>query len=559
MPKIFISYRRSDTASIAGRIYDVLEDAFGRKSIFKDVDEIPPGVDFRSVIKEAVLNANILLVLIGSDWLSASDETGGRRLDNLDDFVRYEISLGLDTETMIVIPVLVEGAHIPSAEDLPHDLKDLVFHNAVIIRNDPDFRSDMRRLVTHLKALTFIETSTKRTFLIILATILMALVLLFGALLLFESSKESGLTNLDIQVAMRETSTAIEVAASTSEERNRRTAVIEETDIVGTLNIRSTLHIINATSNYQTQQASTPVNSTAEFGTAVEARIMTRNANATSIAEIALSVTASETQTPTIDSNATIEMQTMLDEQGTREASTATALFGTQSAQLTANAPTNTALPTDAPIPTATLTPPNTPTSTPNATEIAQFESDASQTAIAQETSIIIEQTRVYETAVAEQQAIATQNAAQATIPFPNGRLIQFHYNDGSFYMQNTSTVRIHLSRIAFQGLNEHGEFTSDIFVGTQWPIDEGLNFVDADGRCVAIELFGKTHLEPELCIPVEGIDLQYNVLIGRSVNTSSIFWRPTDEIAEFAVFWDEQEIARCSTEIGFCEVRVGN
>lgn len=307
---------------------------------------------------------------------------------------------------------------------------------------------------------------------------------------------------------------------------------------------------------------------TALFSTAVEARIMTRNANANSLTEIALSATATETQTPTIDRTATSEMQVMLDEQeteaalatseqGTREASTATALLETQSAQLTADAPTNTPLPSDTPIPTvtATQTPSNTPTSTPNFTETAQFEVDASETAIAQETAVIIEQTSVYETAVAEQQAIATQAPTEM---FPEGRLVNFLYNESSFYMQNTSENRIRLSRLSFQGLDAEGEALSDVFEGQQWATASGYRFIDGSGHCVSLEFWrppaDSVDLNPETCEP----ESNYNAILNMDTDMPSIFWRPIDEIAEFAVFWDEQEIARCPTETGFCEVRVG-
>lgn len=308
------------------------------------------------------------------------------------------------------------------------------------------------------------------------------------------------------------------------------------------------------------------VQATAAFGTAVEQRIMTRNANATSIAASAVSDTPTPSQTATRDSTATAEMLALIAQQstdaaattfaqGTREASTATALFETQSAQLTADAPTNTPLPTDTALPTATatLTPSNTPTSTPNMTETAAYEIAASSTAIAQETAAIIEQTSVHETAVAEQQALATQAPTQM---FPNGRLLKLYYNDGSFYIENTATRRIRLSRLNFQGLNSSGEgFASDVFETTRFIAVSNYNFIDGDGHCAGIEFYTSDTpaLEPEACEPASN----YNALLRMSINTSSVFWRPEAEIAQFAVFWDGNEIARCPTNTGYCEVRV--
>jgi hypothetical protein len=307
---------------------------------------------------------------------------------------------------------------------------------------------------------------------------------------------------------------------------------------------------------------------TAAFATAVEERIMTRNANATSIAASAVTDTSTPSLTPTTDSTATAEILALMAQQstdmavttfaqGTREASTAIALLETQSAQLTADAPTNTPLPTDTPLPTATatLTPSDTATITPNASETAAFELAGSSTAVAQQTAIIIEQTSVHQTAVAEQQALATQAPTEM---FPEGRLIKLYYNDGSFYTQNTASLRIRLSRLAFQALASGGEeFASERFESTSFIAVSNYSFVDGDGRCVGIEFFTSetSPLEPEACEPASN----YNALLNMSINTSSIFWRPKEDIAQFAVFWDEQEIARCPTNTGYCEVRVGN
>ncbi len=153
MPKVFISYRRADSRKDAGRIYDRLVEAFGRANIFKDVDNIPYGRDFRGVLSEAVNQCDVMLAVIGHQWLDIADEQGNRRLDNPADFVRIEIQSGLQRgdARCLVIPVLVDGAAMPNADKLPLELRELAFKNAITVRDDPDFHRDMERLVRQLQ------------------------------------------------------------------------------------------------------------------------------------------------------------------------------------------------------------------------------------------------------------------------------------------------------------------------------------------------------------------------------------------------------------------------
>jgi hypothetical protein len=152
MAKVFISYRRTDSAALTGRVYDRLVARFGRKNVFKDVDDIPPGVNFAANIQQSLAECAAALVVIGRSWLDARDPAGNRRLDNPDDFVRLEVEtaqrLGLT-----VIPVVVEGAAMPSRDDLPPSLQPLALINAVAVRNDPDFTHDMERLIASLERL----------------------------------------------------------------------------------------------------------------------------------------------------------------------------------------------------------------------------------------------------------------------------------------------------------------------------------------------------------------------------------------------------------------------
>ena len=120
MTKIFISYRRTDSADITGRIDDRLVKVFGRDNVFKDVDSIPLGRDFRKYLTEAVGGCDVLLVVIGNDWLE-DDESGCRRIDNDSDYVRIEVESALDRD-IPVVPLLVEDVRMPRADELPSSI-----------------------------------------------------------------------------------------------------------------------------------------------------------------------------------------------------------------------------------------------------------------------------------------------------------------------------------------------------------------------------------------------------------------------------------------------------
>src|SRR5262245_28585745 len=99
MVKIFISYRRADAAQVTGRIYDKLVGIYGNDNVFKDVDSIPFGTDFRHFIEDSLVKCNFFLAVVGPSWLTATDENGLRRLDNPDDYVRIEIEVALNQNT----------------------------------------------------------------------------------------------------------------------------------------------------------------------------------------------------------------------------------------------------------------------------------------------------------------------------------------------------------------------------------------------------------------------------------------------------------------------------
>jgi hypothetical protein len=147
--KIFLSYRRDDSADATGRIYDRLVQRFGKEQIFKDVDSIPLGVDFREHLGNVVGRCNLVLVVIGDRWIDAG-QAGARRLDDVADFVRIEIEAALERK-IPVVPVLVRGATIPADSALPPSLRALAYRNGMSVRPDPDFHRDMDRLIAGLE------------------------------------------------------------------------------------------------------------------------------------------------------------------------------------------------------------------------------------------------------------------------------------------------------------------------------------------------------------------------------------------------------------------------
>jgi hypothetical protein len=141
-PRVFLSYRRSDTQHAAGRAADKLAD---RYELFMDIDTIPPGVDFADYLRRAVGGCDVLVAFIGEKWASAADEAGHRRLDDPDDWVAAEISTALNRDVP-VIPVLVDAAVLPPAEALPERLRPMVSRQAAPLRFE-SFTADLSHLV----------------------------------------------------------------------------------------------------------------------------------------------------------------------------------------------------------------------------------------------------------------------------------------------------------------------------------------------------------------------------------------------------------------------------
>jgi hypothetical protein len=140
-PAIFISYRRHDTASAAGRLADALAKRFGIADVFRDIQTIEPGDDFRSTLQNALRSARVVLVIVGPSWSGAADP----RLDDPHDYVRIELESAL-AEHLLIIPVLVEGAQMPVPAVLPESIRPFAYRQAHEI-SDSRWSYDTDRLV----------------------------------------------------------------------------------------------------------------------------------------------------------------------------------------------------------------------------------------------------------------------------------------------------------------------------------------------------------------------------------------------------------------------------
>ncbi|HEY7164624.1 MAG TPA: toll/interleukin-1 receptor domain-containing protein [Candidatus Binatia bacterium] len=144
MNRVFISYRRQDSAHAAGRIFDHLAQRLGDDVVFRDVDKIPEGTDYEQYIKSSITRCDILLAVIGERWLAVDPQRGTRRLDDPNDLLRRELEYAVQKRRAI-IPVLVDAASMPNPDELPGPLQALTKLQAAHLR-DSDFRHDFDRL-----------------------------------------------------------------------------------------------------------------------------------------------------------------------------------------------------------------------------------------------------------------------------------------------------------------------------------------------------------------------------------------------------------------------------
>jgi TIR domain-containing protein len=166
MAIIFISYRRDDSAGYSGRLHEELENRLGPGQVFRDVEALRPGQDFVEAIETRLRECRACVAMIGRTWLDTRDETGRRRLDQPDDYVRLEIAAALDRPGVLVVPALVGGATMPDAQDLPPSIQALGRRQAITLR-DETWESDVDRLAAiitqHCGARTTVRPAARRT------------------------------------------------------------------------------------------------------------------------------------------------------------------------------------------------------------------------------------------------------------------------------------------------------------------------------------------------------------------------------------------------------------
>lgn len=158
--RVFLSYRRSDVGGYAGRLHDDLVPHLGSKNVFQDVAAIAVGQDFTHVIDRQLDDTDAVLAVLGPGWLAASTDAGTPRLENADDYVRLEVSSAL-RRGIPVVPVLVGGARLPAADELPPDLAELARRQSVTLR-DETWHADVLGLVRSLRGEPPVPTRHRR-------------------------------------------------------------------------------------------------------------------------------------------------------------------------------------------------------------------------------------------------------------------------------------------------------------------------------------------------------------------------------------------------------------
>jgi MgtE intracellular N domain/TIR domain len=159
--KIFLCYRREDTQWFAGRIYDKLVGRYGKEQVFRDIDSTPSGIRYSTWIESRVSQSTVMIVLIGNAWLSAKDPAGQRRLDSPKDWVRREIEAALRHDIPI-IPVRMQEARMPSEEELPSSIADLIeFQDAEV--TDRRWAYDVGQLIQAIDGLNAEERAQRES------------------------------------------------------------------------------------------------------------------------------------------------------------------------------------------------------------------------------------------------------------------------------------------------------------------------------------------------------------------------------------------------------------
>ncbi len=376
MTQTFISYRRMDSAAMSRRLYDALTERVGTRRVFRDVDSLMKGHDFRAGIERFIFESDVMMVLIGDKWLDVRDvDTGERRLDNPEDFVRIEVDMGL-RHIPVVIPVLINGASMPGENDLPVRLSGLAFKNAVELRDD-HFEEDFAELLASA------GIRRRPSFTMIGAIVAaLALVVIAGLLLLSRGDNETAAeeppdlsqeaSTSQVAVNSQDTATQSSTPQPTATDEPDVVAA-QSTDTTSTPTLTST-----ATSTATSSHIQVPTLSATEQEATIQAQmhvILTDEAAVvlSQIAETARAQTATARQwtaTPTADTLGTAAARLTRTQEAVNIAVTQDAIASATQfvLDLTATATLWTATPTSTRTPTATLTSTPTSTSTPTIT-----------------------------------------------------------------------------------------------------------------------------------------------------------------------------------------------
>jgi formylglycine-generating enzyme required for sulfatase activity len=477
MPKIFISYRRADSRVSTERIHDRLVRAFGNDNVFLDVEtgNIPAGSDFAQVLRNAVNQCDVVVVVIGNRWLDIRDDNNPDlpRLHNPDDFVRIEVETSLQSKKL-VLPVLVEGASPIYGEQvglLPDSLKGLANLQFTHIRGNPDFHGDASKLIQEIKRAS---SNTRSWWLIgitVLFTLLVAAGLLFsiGQGFLSQLSFTSTPANIETRAALTLVALVLPTATQTPNEQASIEAQVTELVKTATARGQATINAYTDTPSPSPQVSDTPT-----------------------------TPTATANQTATQDSfNTEIAIQT-----SAALALTADGL--TQIAQLTANAPTNTPRPTDtatltlSPPPTATPSQTITPTATPNlaATATANQNITATNNAFSTQAFQTAEANLATQNAAITQTFVALPTVASTLAPSPTPQLIAQVSGDSAINLRaeaNTNSAIIGIASLNVVllviGENEDGSWLHVRLLGMEgWVRSDLVNVSPVVSLEVAVE-----------------------------------------------------------------------
>jgi hypothetical protein len=147
---VLISYRRDETGIETARLHDRLATEYGEDRVFLDIHDVPLGIDHVDHLRAQIERCSAVIVMIGSEWIAMTNGRGQRRLEQADDPVLAEVALALQQKHIQVIPLLVQNASMPPAEDLPADIRLLARRNWIRLRPER-WDEDVERLLIGLR------------------------------------------------------------------------------------------------------------------------------------------------------------------------------------------------------------------------------------------------------------------------------------------------------------------------------------------------------------------------------------------------------------------------